>query len=409
MLVEQIIFTFISFAIFVYMFFRIMKGNDTVYTGILVLEAIGIALNFVEVLFNIKLNVIFQIIKYILAILLPIGLIIMEKRYISLFELINISKARASFALGDTRKAKQLLLKVLDSKKDCYKAHLLLAQIYEKQGEIQKSIDEYVQVLDINKNDYDSYYKVSELLNKLNKKNEASEMLFNLLNKKPDMNKASELLGDILIEREMYKEAAKVYQDAIKYNPLNYELHYNLGIVYTMLNDFQNAKMAYEKAAEINSLSYNSKYSLAEIALMYRELEEAERKFLEVIEDEELSADAYYELAKISLIKMDKDTAIKYINIAIDINSKKIVEKIKQDDIFIPIMAKIIIPQNLEGKLDMKLKTKEVKAKERLEDMSDKARTLGYNDIKLIKKISHREEKSEEEKNIEENERKYRE
>lgn len=409
MLIEQIIFTFISFAIFVYMFFRIMKGNDTVYTGILVLEAIGIALNFVEVLFNIKLNVIFQIIKYILAILLPIGLIIMEKRYISLFELINISKARASFALGDTRKAKQLLLKVLDSKKDCYKAHLLLAQIYEKQGEIQKSIDEYVQVLDINKNDYDSYYKVSELLNKLDKKNEASEMLTNLLNKKPDMNKASELLGDILIEREMYKEATKVYQDAIKYNPLNYELHYNLGIVYTMLNDFQNAKMAYEKAAEINSLSYNSKYSLAEIALMYRELEEAERKFLEVIEDEELSADAYYELAKISLIKMDKDTAIKYINIAIDINSKKIVEKIKQDDIFIPIMAKIIIPQNLEGKLDTKLKQKEIKAKERLEDMSDKTRSLGYNDIKLIKKISHREEKSEEEKNIEENERKYRE
>lgn len=409
MLIEQIIFTFISFAIFVYMFFKIMKGNDTAYTGILVLEAIGIALNFVEVLFNIKLNVIFQIIKYILAILLPIGLIIMEKRYISLFELINISKARASFALGDTRKAKQLLLKVLDSKKDCYKAHLLLAQIYEKQGEIQKSIDEYVQVLDINKNDYDSYYKVSELLNKLNKKNEASEMLFNLLNKKPDMNKASELLGDILIEREMYKEAAKVYQDAIKYNPLNYELHYNLGIVYTMLNDFQNAKMAYEKAAEINSLSYNSKYSLAEIALMYRELEEAERKFLEVIEDEELSADAYYELAKISLIKMDKDTAIKYINIAIDINSKKIVEKIKQDDIFIPIMAKIIIPQNIEGKLDTKLKTKEVKAKERLEDMSDKARTLGYNDIKLIKKISHREEKNGEEKDSKENERKYRE
>ena len=90
MLVEQIIFTFISFAIFVYMFFRIMKGNDTAYTGILVLEAIGIALNFVEVLFNIKLNVIFQIIKYILAILLPIGLIIMEKRYISLFELLFI-------------------------------------------------------------------------------------------------------------------------------------------------------------------------------------------------------------------------------------------------------------------------------------------------------------------------------
>ena len=54
-------------------------------------------------------------------------------------------------------------------------------------------------------------------------------------------------------------------------------LNYNLGIAYTMLNDFPNAKICYEKAAELNSLVYNTKYSLAEIAMMYKELDEAEK------------------------------------------------------------------------------------------------------------------------------------
>ena len=48
--------------------------------------------------------------------------------------------------------------------------------------------------------------------------------------------------------------------EALKYNPTSYELHYNLGIAYTMLNDFQSAKICYEKAAEINSLAYNAKF-----------------------------------------------------------------------------------------------------------------------------------------------------
>lgn len=35
---------------------------------------------------------------------------------------------------------------------------------------MRKAIDEYVQAVDLNKQDYDSYYKVAELLNNLDKK-----------------------------------------------------------------------------------------------------------------------------------------------------------------------------------------------------------------------------------------------
>ena len=394
--VEQIIFTFISFAIFVLMFFRMIKNNDTTYVVILVLEAMGISLNFLEVLFDIKLNMIFVIIKYILAILLPILIIILEKKGISLLEMVNFQKAKIAMNLGDNKKAKQALLKVLDKNPNSYKAHLMLAQVYENEGGMRKAIDEYVQAIDLNKKDYDSYYKVAKLLDGLDKKEEASQMLYNLLDKKPEMTDASILLGEILIENEMYKEAVNVYQDALRFDQVNYDLYYNLGIAYTMLNDFQNAKTCYEKAAEINSLLHNAKYSLAEIALIYKDLEEAERRFLETIEDEELSADAYYELAKIYLIKGDKETAIRYINTAIDANSKKIVEKVKKDPIFIPIMAKISIPFNLEEPENEenanRLKEKEIKAKEHLEEMSELTRNLSYNDINLLKKNGKKKE-----------------
>lgn len=408
MIIELLIFTFISFALFVYMFFRMIKNNDTSYVIILVLQAFGIALNFSEALFGLKLNILFVIIKYLIALILPIAVIIFEKKNMPLYEFINLKKANLYLMFGNTKKAKEALIALLDKNPNSYKAHLLLAQIYEKEGGMRKAIDEYVQAIDLNKQDYNSYYKVAELLNQLDKKQEAGEMLFSLLSKKPEMYEASVLLGEILIDSNNFKEAVNVMQEALRYNPMSFDLNYNLGIAYTMLNDFQNAKICYEKAAEINSLSYNSKYSLAEIALIYKELEEAEKRFLEAVEDEELSADAYYELSKIQLIKGEKDTAIKYVNLAIDINSKKIVEKIKKDSIFIPIMAKISIPFNLDNQNEekqIKLKEKEIKAKEHLEEMAEITRNLSYNDIKLLQKDSGGKNKKIDDKKIAEEQR----
>lgn len=400
MIIEQLLFIVISFTIFVYMFFRMIRNNDTTYITVLVLEFIGITLSFIEVLFRVKLNIVFVILKYVLSIILPVGIIILERKNSNLFEIVCIQKAKLYLFLGDNKKAKQALIDLIEKNARSYKAHRMLAEIYEQEGGMRKAIDEYVQAIDLNKKDYDSYYKVAELLTNLDKKEEAAEMLFNLLNKKPEMYKATELLGEILSEKERYKEAVNIYQDALRYNPVSYELNYNLGIAYTMLNDFQNAKTCYEKAAQINSLLYNAKYSLAEIALIYKDLEEAERRFLEAIEEEELSADGYYELAKIYLIKGDKDTAIKYINTAIDSNAKKIVEKVKKEPIFIPIMARIAMPFNLEEPENEKqrLQEKEIKAKEHLEEMSEITRNLSYNDIKLLKRNAEGKGKKQNEK-----------
>jgi len=353
----------------------------------LLLEAIGIAVNFTELITNTNLPIFLKVIVYLLAILLPITIITIEKSGILFFEVLSLIKAKLQLILGNSKGAKRTLIKLVTKYPESYYGHKRLAEVYEKEGGMRKAIDEYVKVIDINKQDYNSYYKVANLLTSLDKKDEAVQMLNNLLQKKPEHMEASKLLGDILIEQEKYKEAAYVYNDALKYFPTDYDLNYNLGIVYTMLNDFQNAKMCYEKAASLNSLEYNSKYNLAQIALIYKELEEAEQHFMQALQDPELEADSYFELAKISLIKGEKEKAIQYANIALESDAKKIAEKIKNDESFIMIMPKLNIPLNLEHieEKESKLSKKDKKAKEHLEKTSEITRNIGYDDIKMAK------------------------
>lgn len=394
---EQLIFAIIAFALFIYMFYKMIKENETSYVILLILQAFGILLNFIEIISKVQLNMIFAIIKYALAILLPVVIIVLEKNRIPYVEIIDILKAKIFLKLGDNKNAKQALIHLVTKYPENYKGHKMLAEIYEDEGGMRKAIDEYVQAIDIHKRDYDSYYKIAELLTNLDKQDEAAQMLNNLLRKKPDYYQATVLLGEILINKEMYKEAANVYHEGLRYNPTSYDLNYNLGLVYTMLNDFENAKICYEKAAEINSLLYNAKYALAEIALIYKEIEEAREYFLQATESEELAPDAYYELAKIEIIKGNKETAIQYANTAIDLNSKQIVPKVKSDPVFIPIIARLTMPFNLEmasmkqdndeeynkENKQEKLSEKELKAKEHLEETFEITKNISYADIEI--------------------------
>ena len=51
MLIEQLIFIILAFALFVYMFYQLIKKNDTKYVPILAIEALGIAIDFVQLYF----------------------------------------------------------------------------------------------------------------------------------------------------------------------------------------------------------------------------------------------------------------------------------------------------------------------------------------------------------------------
>ena len=153
MIIEQLMFIIIAFALFVYIFYKLIKENNTTYVPILAIQALGIGIKFVDVCIGKKtINVISIIITYILSIIIPIFIITMKKIDNNISEKIVEITAKIYLIFGNTKNAKNILLKLVDKNPESYIGHKLLGQIYEKEGGQRKAVDEYAQAIDINKN-----------------------------------------------------------------------------------------------------------------------------------------------------------------------------------------------------------------------------------------------------------------
>ncbi len=392
-MIEKIVFNLLAFAIFIIVFGRFIKKNDTSYVYVLGLEFLGIVINFIELIFNIHLNLFFRILIYILSIIIPAVILIIEyKKKIDFSEMLNITLAKIALNSGNTEKAKGYLFKLIKKYPESYIGHKTLAEVYEKEENYSVAVDEYIRANGINNKDIKLNYKIADLLNKDKRANEAINVLQDILNRNPDYYKATDLLGEILYTNERYKEAINVYMNALRYNPGNYDLYYNLGMVYTMVNDFQRAKEFYQKAAQINSLLYNAKLSLGQIALIAGDLDEAEKYFEESIKGEDTEAGSYYYLAQVAILKGDKEKATNYMNIAIELEPS-IYDKVQKENVFLPIMNNIRKPnrENVFENKKNKNVTKEQKVLNHLSKTCSLINSLNNDDIRIMKNIKEKE------------------
>ena len=392
MIGERIIFNILAFVLFIIIFLKMIKKNDTNYTYILLAQAIGIFIGFIGLIFRFHISAFFMVLTYLISILLPIAVIIIEKKGLFLSEIIYISLSRYYYKKGETEKAKDMLMNAVEKLPDSYYVHKELANTFNKLGNNEIAIDEYNRALDINPTDYTLKVSTATLLKNEGKNEDAIRVLNETLTKQPDCYEASCLLGDILYEKENFKEAINVYLQALTYNPDKYELYYNLGMAFTRINDFQSAKEYYEKAAQLNSILYHAKFDLGQIALLYNELEEAETYFMQCIIDESIADDVYYYLGYISMLKGDRENAIQYLNTAVEEN-EQLYEKAAKELIFRIIIKEIKKPTSTTPK-NKKLSLKEKNTIKHLEETCAIVGSLNQNDIKVIRQLRGQEQKN---------------
>ena len=385
-MLEKIIFNVLALALFTITFLKLIRKNDTSYIYVLALEFVGLAINFIELFFSIKLSIILKIIIYIFSIIIPGIMLWIEKvKKIDFPELFNVTIAQILSAFGKQEQAKKMIMDFLNKNPNSYIAHKWLAEFYEKEGNYDAAISEYMRVTDIKRNDFVSTYKLCEVLNKNKQNQEAMNLLEEILKQKPEYEKASNLLGEIFFEEEMYKDAISVYMSALRYNPGSYDLYYSLGMAYTMINDFQRAKEFYSKAAEINTLAYNAKINLGQIALIYGDLDEAEQWFIQAGKQEDLEAGSYYYLSQIALLKGDEDKAKNYMNVAVQLDPK-VYKQAQRDPVFTPIKEKINPPEeNKENEKNKTLSKKEKSVNRHLMKTCILVKNLSKEDIRNAK------------------------
>ena len=169
-MIEKILFSLVALLLFLYIFvFKLIRKNDTTYLVILGIQAIGILLNFIKIIFNIFTGMVSKFIIYFLCLIFPIAVLVLEGKGINFSELIYVSVSKILLLTGKRKKAKEILMKLVSKYDKSYMGHKMLAEIYEKEGGMRKAIDEYVKVLDVRGNDYKSYFKISKLLKDLKK------------------------------------------------------------------------------------------------------------------------------------------------------------------------------------------------------------------------------------------------
>lgn len=333
-MIELIIFGIISLILFTYIAKRSLEIRSYVSNIILILNIVGIIIMPLIYVKTNKIYMVSRIISLILGIILPIVIIIIEYlTKVSYDEKIILYIAEFYEFIKNRKKAKDIIVKYLEKYDDSYLLHKKLATIYEKEGGTRKAIDEYVEAVSIKGTDYESYFRVIELLEYLDKKDEAITLIERLLKVYKRYPKAYIMYANLILEKGNLKEVAKIYEEGLSYNKESKEIMYNLASIYVRLNEYSLAKKNLESIFKLDKKSHIVCLNLAQIAMIEREYSEA-KMYLDIAKKEkEIEDIVYYEIAKINVLERKEEEAISNLNKALEINPNIIV-KINATEIF---------------------------------------------------------------------------
>lgn len=349
------------------------------------------------------------IVTIIFGILFPALIAIVEyASSLAFSEFIIISMYNLNKMLGKNREAKDIIKRYLEKNKKSYILHKKMGEIYEAEGGIRKAINEYVKVLEIDETDYDTFFKLTTLMQEINKKEEVIDLLKKLIKVKPDFEKAYLMLCDNLIFLGQTKEALKYYLEGEKNITENYEYYYNIAYNLVLLNEYSKARTYLEKAYALNVRGYAVLLNLGQILMIFKEYKEAKKYLEKATKCKEISDVAYYQLAKIHIVNEEVEEAIEALNNSLEINPEML-DKINDNELFKDIKEKIVVKVQLVKKQRIELSAKVSEMINNLEDVLELSLLLEENAKKHKTQMIMQEiiRTNDENKSIEEMEHKF--
>lgn len=318
----------------------------------------------------------------IFGIIFPLIIAIVEyasNLHFSEFIIINIYNLNKM--LGNNKEAKDIIKRYLEKNDSSYILHKKMGEIYEAEGGIRKAINEYVKVLEIDEADYETFFKLTILMQEINKKEEVVDLLKRLIKLKPDFTKAYFMLCDNLILLGQPKEALKYYLEGEKYIKDNYEYYYNIAYNLVLLNDYSRVKEYLEKAYSLNVRGYAALLNLGQLLMIFKEYKSATKYLEKATKCKEISDVAYYQLAKIYIVNDKKEEAIECLNNALEINPEML-DKINQNELFKDLKEDLVVKVQLVKKQRVELSAKVSEMINSLEDVLELSLSLDENDKK---------------------------
>ncbi|MBZ0266060.1 tetratricopeptide repeat protein [bacterium] len=130
--------------------------------------------------------------------------------------------------------------------------HVIVAAIYEAQGDYLRSINEYNQALLHDSSSTTLYSLIAENYMQLGELESAQLILERGINNSGEDIELIRLLADVSYDLKQYPEARTYYQQVLAINPDDEDAWYNLATIYVMAGDHVNAVAAYDRVLQLS-------------------------------------------------------------------------------------------------------------------------------------------------------------
>ncbi|GAB1432661.1 tetratricopeptide repeat protein [Spirochaetota bacterium] len=130
----------------------------------------------------------------------------------------------------------------------------LIADLYERFGQLEEALKEYILLIKSNPSNAEYYYQSARLFDERGKTEVAIKYARKAVELDPRHGKAHYTLGFILYKTKHPLEARVEFEASIKFDPSNYDNYYYLGKLMKESNDNTGALLAFERAQKSSSL-----------------------------------------------------------------------------------------------------------------------------------------------------------
>ncbi len=161
------------------------------------------------------------------------------------------------FSKKDFKQALSYYDRVLAVEPDNVIALLQRGDLYLRQGQAKRAEEQYRKALSLNPRIKSIQTKIAWARAQCGDMEAALAMNERYLKDMPNDSQAVTAYANTLIAAKRLDDALNTVQSAIKRKPQAWELHYLLGDLFTLKNDFKNASSSYERALELNASDIN--------------------------------------------------------------------------------------------------------------------------------------------------------
>ena len=322
MILDKIVIISVATFLIICLSIRYVKRYAPENVLIVALSAISLAIYITFVVMDASIHLYVQIGIFIFAFLLPIITTVLQYNNIIITRKILYFKMKRAYKYKEFDKTISLIEKLVSVEGRKSEYLYILGQCYKELEDFINARDCFSLAIELDNQDYKSYYELGLILDETNKKETAMIMFKKSLEIKPDFYEAAEALGICLTSQGRFEEAIASYTEALKIHTNSFELYYNIGMLEMEIGHLDDAIAAFMKAGQINPNLYTAFYNLGELNFLKGNYDEAIEEYKKILKSGLYGPKAYYKLAIVYSVKKEYDIAMSTLEYAIELDPK---------------------------------------------------------------------------------------